>query len=68
MPKEDYINGEYEVEKKRRTSWNIEASKLAEKAFNKIRYVMEELKIEPNPELQMIPLSIGKMSKIYSLN
>lgn len=45
---------------KGRTSWNIKSSTLAKNTINRIRYVVESLKIKPNPNKAMIPLSIGK--------
>ncbi|XP_037821427.1 tyrosine aminotransferase-like [Lucilia sericata] len=44
---------------KGRTSWNIKSSTLAKNTLNRIRFVVESLKIKPNPSKPMIPLSIG---------
>lgn len=41
------------------SKWNIRSSKLARNTHNRIREIVESLKIEPNPEKPMIPLSIG---------
>lgn len=49
---------------KGRTSWNIKSSTLAKNTLNRIRFVVESLKIKPNPSKPMIPLSIGKFWKI----
>lgn len=45
--------------KLKRTSWNIKSSEYARNTLNHIRYIVEGLKLEPNPEKPMIPLSIG---------
>uniref|UniRef100_A0A1A9VRY0 Tyrosine aminotransferase n=1 Tax=Glossina austeni TaxID=7395 RepID=A0A1A9VRY0_GLOAU len=44
---------------KGRTSWNIKTTTLAKKTINRIRGIVESLKISPNPEKPMIPLTIG---------
>ncbi|XP_055841721.1 tyrosine aminotransferase [Episyrphus balteatus] len=41
------------------SGWKIRSSKLARNTHNRIREIVESLKIEPNPEKPMIPLSIG---------
>lgn len=43
-----------------RTAWNIKSSKLAKRTINRIRGIVESLKLTPNPNKPMIPLSIGK--------
>lgn len=45
---------------KGRSSWNIKSSILAKNTINRIRGIVESLKITPNPAKPMIPLSIGK--------
>ena len=47
------------IEKKRREEWEVIVSPKAKATVNPIRSVVETLKLEPNPEKQMIPLSIG---------
>ncbi|KAH8354715.1 hypothetical protein KR084_003274 [Drosophila pseudotakahashii] len=42
-----------------RSGWQIKASKLSLNTHNRIRNIVESLKIKPNPEKPMIPLSIG---------
>lgn len=44
----------------RRSGWQVKSSKLALNTHNRIRNIVEALKIKPNPEKPMIPLSIGK--------
>lgn len=44
----------------RRTSWNVPASNLSKNTRNVIREIVEQLKLTPNPEKPMIPLSIGE--------
>lgn len=56
---------------KGRTSWNIKSSTLAKNTLNRIRFVVESLKIKPNPSKPMIPLSIGKFYELdlkYTIN
>ncbi|XP_052856368.1 tyrosine aminotransferase [Drosophila gunungcola] len=45
--------------KRGRSGWQIKASKLSNNTHNRIRNIVESLKIKPNPEKPMIPLSIG---------
>ncbi|KAK6632140.1 hypothetical protein RUM44_007170 [Polyplax serrata] len=47
--------------------WDVRASDLANKTFNPIRVVVEGLHLEPNPNKQMISLSIGKIVFLPSL-
>lgn len=42
-----------------RSEWNIETSKFAQSTSNPVRKMIEQMKIEPNPNLPMIALSIG---------
>jgi len=46
-------------------NWNVKASAFAEATFNPIRNIVETLKIERNPNKDMISLSIGEYSEIY---
>lgn len=39
--------------------WKVPASKAAKRTLNPIRKIVDTMKLEPNPELPMIPLSIG---------
>ena len=39
--------------------WQIESSEFAKNTSNPVRKLIEQMKIEPNPELPMIALSIG---------
>lgn len=41
------------------SDWNIEASNFAKSTCNPVRKLIEQMKIEPNPDYQMIALSIG---------
>jgi len=43
-----------------RREWNVRASDMARKTRNPIRAIVDNLKIEPNPEKMMIALSIGE--------
>jgi len=43
-----------------RSGWKIKGSKLSLNTHNRIRNIVESLKIKPNPEKPMIPLSIGE--------
>lgn len=40
-------------------SWHVAVSSFAKKTFNPIRNIVENMKIEPHPEKEMIALSIG---------
>lgn len=46
-----------------RSKWSVSATSFAYNTVNPIRRIIEQLKIEPNPEKFMIPLSIGKCAK-----
>ncbi|CAG2176008.1 unnamed protein product [Oppiella nova] len=50
---------ELKRETKRRTEWSVIVSEKAKSTVNPIRMVVETLKLEPNPEKPLIPLSIG---------
>ena len=39
--------------------WALKRSKKAEKTFNPIRRIVDYMNIQPNPELQVINLSLG---------
>lgn len=41
------------------SDWNIEVSNFAKSTCNPVRKLIEQMKIDPNPEYQMIALSIG---------
>ncbi|XP_039273937.1 tyrosine aminotransferase-like [Styela clava] len=41
------------------TSWKVEPSVMAQNTFNPIRAIVDGMKLKPNPEKPMIPLSIG---------
>lgn len=45
--------------KNARLTWNVKQSSFALNTINPIRRIIDNLKIEPNPEKHMIPLSIG---------
>ena len=45
----------------KRRRWHIPASVTAKTTFNPIRSIVDRMKITPNPEKQMIALSIGKL-------
>lgn len=48
--------GEERVER----GWNVRPSDFALNTTNPIRAIIENLDIEPNPEKQFIPLSVGE--------
>lgn len=50
---------------KGRTSWNINTPTLAKNTINRIRLIVESLKISPNPAKPMIPLTIGKFLESF---
>lgn len=41
-------------------NWNVLPSQFSLNTLNPIRAIVEHLKIEPNPEKQFIPLSVGE--------
>ena len=41
------------------SDWHIEISEFAKNTSNPVRKLIEQMKIEPNPKLPMIALSIG---------
>ena len=43
----------------RNGEWNVSASTMAKKTLNPIRRIVDGMKLTPNPELEMISLSIG---------
>ena len=43
-----------------RTDWEVPASKMARNTSNPIRKIVDGMKLTPNPEKEMIALSIGK--------
>lgn len=45
----------------KRRRWHIPASVTAKTTFNPIRSIVDRMKITPNPEKQMIALSIGEL-------
>lgn len=42
-----------------RTEWNIDSSQFAKLTLNPVRKMIEQMRLEPNPDLPMIALSIG---------
>jgi len=44
-----------------RERWNVRASDIARKTHNPIRSIVENIIVEPNPNKQMIALSIGEL-------
>lgn len=42
-----------------RNEWNIDSSQFAKSTLNPVRKMIEQMKLEPNPDLPMIALSIG---------
>lgn len=51
-----------------KSEWHIEVSPQAALTVNLIRSIVESLDLKPNPDLQMIPLSIGKQKVLYRLH
>ncbi|KAJ8302851.1 hypothetical protein KUTeg_019247 [Tegillarca granosa] len=45
--------------KKMRKNWHVPSSEMAKKTFNPIRSIVDNMKITPNPDKEMIALSIG---------
>lgn len=45
--------------KKMRMNWEVPASKMSHQTFNPIRNIVDTMKLTPNPDKEMIALSIG---------
>ncbi|XP_007906137.1 tyrosine aminotransferase [Callorhinchus milii] len=43
----------------KRTKWNVRASEMSKRTFNPIRAIVDNMKIQPNPNKPLIALSIG---------
>ncbi|XP_036218286.1 tyrosine aminotransferase [Bactrocera oleae] len=54
-----HSNDDQKLNQNVRQEWNIKASKISARTHNRIRGIVESLKIKPNPDKPMIPLSIG---------
>lgn len=54
------ISGIIQNFKPARKDWNVKVSDFAKNTHNPIRALVEGLKIEPNPDKQLIALSIGE--------
>ena len=50
-----------------RRRWHIQASDTARNTFNPIRTIVDGMKIAPNPDKEMIALSIGKFFFFFFL-
>lgn len=46
----------------KKSKWTIASSLMARRTYNPIRAVVDGMKLEPNPEKELISLSIGKVS------
>lgn len=44
--------------------WNLQPSTVARNVLNPIRQIVDGMKISPNPNKEMIPLTIGRFSRI----
>lgn len=51
--------------KKMRMNWEVPASKMSHQTFNPIRNIVDTMKLTPNPDKEMIALSIGKLYISY---
>ncbi|XP_028162625.1 tyrosine aminotransferase-like [Ostrinia nubilalis] len=49
-------------------AWEVRASALARNTHNLIRSIVENLQVEPNPEKQLIALSVGDPTTFGNLN
>ena len=50
-----------------RQGWLAPASKMAKNTLNPIRRIVDGMKMTPNPEKEMISLSIGQLSSLDQL-
>lgn len=46
-----------------RERWSVRASDIARRTYNPIRSIVENIVVEPNPNKQMIALSIGESAR-----
>ncbi|XP_045767178.1 tyrosine aminotransferase [Maniola jurtina] len=53
---------------RRSQEWEVRASTLARKTTNPIRRIVENLQVEPNPDKELIALSIGDPTTFGNLN
>ncbi|KAK3086702.1 hypothetical protein FSP39_022197 [Pinctada imbricata] len=53
--------------KRMRKEWHVPASEMARNTFNPIRSIVDGMKLTPNPEKQMIALSIGDPTVFHNL-
>ncbi|CAK1550029.1 unnamed protein product [Leptosia nina] len=51
-----------------RKEWDVRASTLAQNTHNTIRSIVENLRVEPNPQKDLIALSIGDPTTFGNLN
>lgn len=51
-----------------RRQWQVRASETARTSFNPIRTIVDKMTIAPNPDKEMIALSIGKLPFQYQTN
>ena len=49
----------------KRTKWSVCASDMSMRTHNPIRAIVDSMKLEPNPEKDVIALSIGKHNCKY---
>ena len=45
----------------KRKRWEVPASEMAKRTFNPIRSIVDHMKIVPNPNKEMIKLSLGRI-------
>lgn len=50
--------------KLQKLSWGIPASRMARNTFNPIRSIVDGMKLVPNPNKDMIVLSIGEVQVV----
>ena len=52
-------NSDYDVYTKE-NGWNLQPSEMSQNVVNPIRRIVDGMKIEPNPEKELIRLTIGE--------
>nr|CAD7568267.1 unnamed protein product [Timema californicum] len=50
-----------------KTKWNVPASEIARNTNNPIRNIVENLRLDPNPDKPLIALSIGELSVDFNI-
>ena len=61
MEQNSHMNDNHVKKRRSHKSWIVEASDIAQNTFNPIRSIVDGMKLTPNPDKDMIALSIGNI-------